>query len=249
MTKRRSIHIGTSGWHYAHWRGPFYSESLSERHFLEHYIARFGTVEINNSFYHLPQEETLLNWRDKVPDDFVFAVKGSRYLTHMKKLKNPEEGLAKFFGRIETLGRRLGPILFQLPPKWRVNPQRLAHFLACLPKQHRYAFEFRDPSWFSEPVYEVLTQHQAALCIYDLAGNTTPKHVTCDFVYIRLHGPDAAYEGSYSPQTLAGWAGAMSTWNRQGKDIYCYFDNDQAGYAPQNALRLKQMLDQVSRDP
>lgn len=248
MTKRRSIHIGTSGWHYTHWRGPFYPQDLSDSHYLEYYAARFGAVEINNSFYHLPQEETLLHWRDGVPDDFVFAVKGSRYLTHMKKLKDPEEGLAKFFGRMEVLGHRMGPVLFQLPPKWRANPQRLADFLACLPEQHRYAFEFRDPSWFSQPVYELLAQHQAAFCIYDLAGNTTPKRVTCNFVYIRLHGPNAAYEGSYDPQTLAGWAGALSTWNRQGKDIYCYFDNDQAGYAPQNALRLNQMLGQTSRD-
>jgi uncharacterized protein YecE (DUF72 family) len=216
---------------------------MPEERYLAYYAERFDTVEINNSFYHLPEEGTLSQWRKTTSKDFGFSVKGSRYLTHMKKLKDPEEPLSRFLGRVETLKRKLGPVLFQLPPRWKANPQRLEEFLQVLPRRHRYAFEFRDRSWFSDAIYELLSRHHAAFCIYDLAGTTSPKEVTCDFAYVRLHGPGAAYEGSYSPQTLAGWAGAFSAWSQQGKPVYCYFDNDQAGYAPQNALRLKEMLD------
>lgn len=244
MSKQGQIRIGTSGWHYKHWRGVFYPQDMPEERYLEYYAQRFDTVEINNSFYHVPEEETLTQWRETTPKNFGFSVKGSRYLTHMKKLNDPEESLSKFLRRVETLKGKLGPILFQLPPKWRANPQRLQEFLRVLPRRHRHAFEFRDTSWFNESVYELLSRYRAAFCIYDLAGTTSPKQVTCDLVYVRLHGPGAAYEGSYSAQTLAGWAGAFSAWSRQGKQVYCYFDNDQAGYAPQNALRLREMLGQ-----
>jgi uncharacterized protein YecE (DUF72 family) len=236
------IHIGTSGWHYGHWRGPFYPEDLPQRRFLEYYMARFHTVEINNSFYQLPKAETLILWRDTVPQGFVFTAKASRYITHMKKLKDPEESLAKFLERVAVLGRKLGPILFQLPPKWRMNLERIREFLAALPPDHRYAFEFRDQSWYRPEVYEALSEYQTAFCIYELAGHLSPKQVTADFVYIRLHGPGNAYQGRYEPRVLAGWAGAVSAWARQGKDVFFYFDNDEAGYAVQDAARLQEML-------
>ncbi|HZE20832.1 MAG TPA: DUF72 domain-containing protein [Desulfobaccales bacterium] len=240
--KTGSIHIGTSGWHYGHWRGPFYPEDLSPEGFLEFYAQRFQTVEINNSFYQLPSEPALESWRQGVPDNFIFAVKGSRFITHMKKLKDPERSLAPFLQRIVVLQEKLGPILFQLPPRWRFNESRLAAFLEALPGGHRYTLELRDQSWINAAALDLLARYGAAFCIYELDGFLSPREVTADFVYIRLHGPGGPYQGQYDSQTLAGWAGAISTWSRQGRDVFCYFDNDDAGYAARNALQLQNML-------
>jgi uncharacterized protein YecE (DUF72 family) len=240
---RQSVHIGTSGWHYDHWRGPFYPEDMRAGEFLEYYRKRFHTVEINNSFYQLPKKETLEGWRNAVPGDFVFAVKASRYITHMKKLKDPEKSTAKFLDRVEALESRLGPVLFQLPPRWRFNPERLRTFLEALPEKYRCAFEFRDPSWFQEETLQALQDHGAAFCIYEFAGRVSPKEVTADFIYVRLHGPGGPYRGQYETRTLAGWAGAFSAWVQKGKEIFCYFDNDESGYAAQDALRLKDMVE------
>jgi uncharacterized protein YecE (DUF72 family) len=241
MKRRTNIHIGTSGWHYEHWKGVFYPEGVSGDGLLGYYTGKFQTVELNNTFYQLPRETTLMHWRDMAPEGFIFSVKASRYITHMKKLKDPKEPLSNFLKRIEALGDRLGPILFQLPPRWRSNPERLASFLKILPEGFRYAFEFRDPSWFNREVYDMLMEHGAAFCIFDLAGMLSPKEMTAEFVYVRLHGPAGAYQGQYDAAALAGWAGAFSTWSRQGYEIFCYFDNDEAGYAAQDALRLKEM--------
>ena len=237
------IHIGTSGWSYEHWLGPFYPQELGSARMLAYYADRFRTVEINNSFYHLPSEKSLRGWGGTVGEDFIFAVKASRYITHMKKLKDPEIPVTTFLERIETLGpRRLGPILIQLPPKWRCNTDRLRHFLDYLPKAHRYAFEFRNPSWFIEEVYDLLMGAGAAFCIYEIGGLLSPKAVTADFVYIRLHGPDGAYQGSYPAETLADWAAAIAAWVAEGKEVFCYFDNDQLGFAAQNAAQLQEMV-------
>ncbi len=237
-----AIHVGTSGWHYDHWQGPFYPEDMASDAFLGYYARRLGTVEVNNSFYQLPDEETLLGWRETVAEDFVFAVKASRYITHMKKLKDPEEPVANFMGRIEALGDRLGPILFQLPPHWRLNLDRLRAFLDVLPAGERYAFEFRHPSWLEPQVYAALEERGAAFCLFDFHDWHAPRQVTADFVYVRLHGPEGTYQGYYDTPTLAGWAGAFSSWQRQGKEVFCYFNNDQAGYAVRNAQELSRML-------
>ena len=242
MSRQNLIHIGTSGWHYGHWKGPFYPDGLSAKEFLVFYCRKFQTVEINNSFYKLPEKSTLESWKKTVPPGFIFAAKASRYITHMKKLKDPEQSIAKFFERIQVLGDALGPILFQLPPRWSFNPERLENFLAVLPKKFRYALEFRDESWINRRTCQALADHGAAFCIFEIAGYLSPKEVTADFVYIRLHGPGGAYEGCYDKQTLAGWAGAISAWAAQGKEVFCYFDNDQAGYAARNALELQEML-------
>ncbi len=236
------IHIGTSGWAYDHWKGPFYPAELAGRHMLDHYTLHFKSVELNNSFYHLPQRKTLQQWRAAVPVGFVFSAKASRYITHMKKLKDPEASIKKFFERITALEETLGPILFQLPPHWRYNRERLERFLASLSREFRYTFEFRDQSWINDESCELLTHFDAAFCIYDLDGYLSPREITTDFVYVRLHGPGGPYRGSYDEQTLSGWAGTISAWARQGLRVYCYFDNDAAGYAPQNALRLQSML-------
>lgn len=239
---RADIHIGTSGWSYDHWKRPFYPPDLPAAQMLDHYGRRLSCVEINNSFYHLPERQTLEHWRDTVPEGFVFSVKASRYITHMKKLKEPTAGLAALLERVGVLGDRLGPILFQLPPRWRFNAERLEAFLQLLSDEFRYAFEFRDPSWINEQTYELLARHKAAFCIYELDGFLSPQVVTTDMAYVRLHGPEGPYQGNYDAKALSGWAGKFATWARQGLDIHCYFDNDQAGFAVQNALQLQSLL-------
>lgn len=242
MAKRAGIHIGTSGWHYPHWSGPFYPEDLRKSAFLTYYAGRFHTVEVNNTFYRLPSKKALAEWRTSVQPGFVFAVKGSRYITHMKKLNDPRGPVEQFLERISILQDTLGPILFQLPPSWHFNGERLKGFLQVLPQGYRFAIEFRDPSWFREEVYEDIRRREVAFCIYELGGRHSPREVTTDFVYIRLHGPGRAYQGQYPSQVLADWAGALSTWSAQEKEIFCYFDNDEAGCAAQDAARLQDML-------
>jgi uncharacterized protein YecE (DUF72 family) len=243
MTKEGNIHVGTSGWQYSHWKGPFYPEHLSNDELLAYYSGRFHTVEINNSFYRLPKKETLRRWRQSVPADFIFSFKANRYITHMKKLKDPAEPLSRMLDVVHCLGDCLGPILFQLPPRWKFNSERLLNFLEALPRRYRYAFEFRDPSWLVPGVYKALIEAGAAFCIYEIGGRISPVQVTAGFVYIRLHGPESeAYRGRYPTKTLAGWAGALSGWSAEGKEIFCYFDNDEAGYAAQDASRLREML-------
>jgi uncharacterized protein YecE (DUF72 family) len=211
---------------------------------LAHYYECFDTVEINNSFYMLPKIETLACWREATPKKFEFAIKASRFLTHNKKLKEPENALNNFLPRAEALGDKLGPILFQLPPKWRINVERLAEFLSALPKYHRYTFEFREPSWLTEQVYDLLREHNAAFCIYELAGFHSPFEITADWTYVRLHGPGGKYQGSYSDQVMRTWADRIAGWSRQLRSIYIYFDNDQAGYAAFNAVTLKRLVDE-----
>ena len=242
MAKERKIHIGTSGWHYKHWQGPFYPKDVPTERYLEYYSKLFHTVEINNTFYNLPDKKTIREWRESVPAEFIFSVKASRYITHMKKLKDPRKPVEKFIDTVKLLKDKLGPILFQLPPRWRVNPERLETFVESLPSSYRYAFEFRDPSWFDSRIYEILEKYNKSFCIYEIGGLTSPRIVTADFVYIRLHGPDGPYRGQYKTDVLREWAGELSRWKSQDKDIYFYFDNDEAGYAPQDAMRLRNTL-------
>jgi uncharacterized protein YecE (DUF72 family) len=240
-----SVRIGTSGWSYDHWAGRFYPDSLPAKDRLAFYAGRLGSAEINSTFYRLPAAPVLRRWRDSVPGDFVFAVKASRYITHMKKLNDPAEALGRFLRRIAVLGDTLGPVLFQLPPNWRFDAGRLAAFLTKLrarPGKQRYAFEFRDRSWLNESCYRLLADHGAALCLYHLAGFRSPRIITAGFTYVRLHGPGEAYRGRYDGRTLRGWARLIDRWRADGLDVYCYFDNDAAAHAPGDALRLRGML-------
>jgi uncharacterized protein YecE (DUF72 family) len=241
------LFIGTSGWHYKHWLGPFYPEKLKASAMLDFYLQHFDTVELNNSFYKLPNPETFATWRQATPKDFIFSVKGSRFITHNKKLKEPEHALQNLLPRVEVLGKKLGPILFQLPPKWRINAQRLEEFLQALPRHHRYTFEFREPTWFTPEVLALLRHHNAAFCIYDIGGFHSPLEVTADFAYVRLHGPGNKYQGSYSDAALLRWAEWVRNWSPKLRAIYIYFDNDQAGYAAHNALALKKLIARDSR--
>lgn len=236
------IRIGTSGWHYKHWIGTFYPPKTSAARMLAYYFEHFDTVELNNSFYRLPQKNALISWRDSTPKNFVFAAKGSRFLTHLKKLKDAEQGLARFLDAIETLRNKLGPILFQLPPNWELDLDRLKIFLALLPAHHQYAFEFRNPTWSVPAVYELLRRHNMAYCAFHLAGEHSPIEITADFAYARLHGPGGKYQGSYSDKVLREWARRIHGWRRELKYIYVYFDNDQAGYAARDAMRLKNLV-------
>ncbi len=236
------IRIGTSGWHYRHWLGTFYPDDLPANRMLGYYLERFDTVELNNSFYHLPSEGALDQWRETVPDDFLFAAKGSRFLTHMKKLKDPEPGVARFFERIDRLRPKLGPVLFQLPPRWRANPERLDEFLRVLPRGHRYSFELRDPSWLVPEIYDVLRKHGAAYCIYELAGFVSPFELTAPFTYVRLHGPGGKYQGSYDHSALRWWSRKIREWSKSLDGVYLYFDNDEAGFAARDALRLRELV-------
>ena len=235
------VRIGTSGWHYRHWLGRFYPAKWPVSKMLQYYVERFDTVELNNTFYRLPPEGALNAWRDSTPSGFCFAVKGSRFLTHMKKLKDPAQGVERFFARARILRGKLGPILFQLPPQWPVDVERLRGFLQALPR-HRYAFEFRNETWHSRKVLGELQAHNAAYCLFDLAGFQSPIEITADFTYVRLHGPGGKYQGTYSDEALAAWAGHIRKWKRGLRAIYVYFDNDEAGYAPENAQRLRHLI-------
>jgi len=242
VSDRPSIHIGTSGWHYPHWHGVFYPAEMPARELLGFYCQHFHTVEINNSFYHLPARQTFRLWYQQTPKNFCFAVKASRYITHMKKLKDAQQPVAVFLSHVRGLKEKLGPILFQLPPRWRRDPERLSQFLEALPRGYRYAFEFRDPSWFHEETYAQLRRRNAAFCVYDLAGQTSPRLLTADFAYLRLHGPSAfKYQGRYSRRQLAAWWRTVQGWLREVGAIYVYFDNDQNGYAALNAQELRQL--------
>jgi uncharacterized protein YecE (DUF72 family) len=242
---RGELWIGTSGWHYRHWIGPFYPDDLAPRDLLRFYAGRFRTVEINNTFYRLPRTESVREWRMTTPPRFLFAVKGSRYITHRRKLRDPAATTERFFAAIEELGAKLGPILFQLPPRWHVDVDRLARFLDALPGAHRYAFELRDESWFDPRVIELLHARGAAFCVWELAGRRSPVIDTAPFAYVRLHGPGAAYQGSYDGRTLRGWARRIARWRASGRDVHVYFDNDQNGYAALDAARLQAMCDRA----
>lgn len=242
-TKTGRVRIGTSGWQYKHWKGTFYPERFADQDTLDFYLARFDTVEVNNSFYRLPSRETFQGWRRRTPKDFLFSVKGSRFLTHMKKLKDPEPGVAGFFEAARGLGPKLGPVIFQLPPFWKLNVERLEAFLKALPKGRRCAFEFRNATWHVPEVYDLLRRHGAAWCAWELAGFVSPLEVTADFAYVRLHGPGREkYQGSYPLATLRAWAARIRAWTARGIDVYLYFDNDMRGYAPANAATLKGLL-------
>jgi uncharacterized protein YecE (DUF72 family) len=237
------IRIGTSGWYYKHWKGLFYPLKIQDSEMLPFYLEHFDTVEINNSFYCLPEKNTVKAWHRHTPNGFLFAVKGSRFITHMKKLRDPAKHINYFYDTVKLLGPKLGPIVFQLPPRWKCHIERLEAFLNELPKESKYSFEFRDKSWLCSEVYKLLAKHNAALCTYDLKGFESPPEITADFTYIRLHGPSKnAYQGCYDKKALNKWAGRIKTWKDQLAAVYIYFDNDQMGYAAHNAMRLKEMV-------
>ena len=236
--------IGCSGWEYKHWRGDFYPASLVRARWFEQYARIFDTVEINNTFYRLPERPTFSAWAARAPRGFLYSVKASRFLTHMKKLKDPEEPLIRLFSRMEPLGKHLGPVLYQLPPGWKLDRERLEHFLQVLPDGFRHVLEFRDPTWYSDDVLRMLERYGVALCLHDMPGSATGQERVGPFVYARFHGANGHYNGSYSDTRLRSWASWLLAQQDAGADVYVYFNNDVGGHAPRNALTLRRLMEE-----
>jgi uncharacterized protein YecE (DUF72 family) len=237
------IRIGTSGWSYRSWRGPFFPERLSTRRHLEYYASQFETAELNGVFYRTPTPEAVQGWRDQTGTDFVFAWKASKFITHWKRLsENSINSLQLLEERLSILEDKAGPVLFQLPPGFEADAGRLADFLELLPKHRRYSFEFRHPSWYAPNILGLLTDRNIALCISDHHDAPAPWEQTADFIYLRGHGPSGRYKGRYPSATLNAWRKSIVQWERRGCDIYVYFDNDQKSAAPLDALALRRLL-------
>jgi len=230
-----TLWIGTSGWQYDDWRGVLYPDGLAQRKWLSHYADRFRCVEVNNAFYRLPERDTFAKWRDQTPDGFLMAVKVSRYLTHIKRMQDPEEPVARLLDRAEGLGDRLGPFLLQLPPNLRADPARLDACLAAFPKAMRVAVEPRHETWWTDEVRDVLARRNAALCWADRQGPVTPTWVTADWGYLRFHEGRATPRPSYGRQALKTWRDRIGdSWPRKA-DIFVFFNNDPGGAAVRNA--------------
>lgn len=241
--EKGTLYIGTSGFSYPSWRGSFYPAKMPAREFLAHYGSRFRSLEVNSTFYRFPLESTLARWRDLTPEGFVFAVKASRYITHIKRLGEPENTVGPFLDRVRSLGTKLGPILLQLPGKFTFNAEVLASFCEVLDKRFRYVFEFRDPGWFREDTCDILKRHGMAFCIWDYAGFRSPDAVTAGFVYVRLHGPlKEPYRGAYPVSFLEERADAIRGWLSEGRAVYVFFDNTMEGDAASDALKLSRLL-------
>lgn len=237
------LRIGTSGWAYDHWRdGVFYPPEVKRGRELAHYCTLFDCVEINSSFYHTPRETTLQRWRDETPQGFLFAYKASRSITHNRKLLDVGEVVEFVLGRARILAPKLGPVLWQFSPRFKLNLDRLADFLKLLPDDMRHAFEFRHESWFCDEVYRLLGRHGACLVWADTPDYPLVKKLTADWVYVRLHGHERLYASRYTRSQLRTWARQLAPHLQAGRDVYVFFDNDAHGYAPANALELKAMM-------
>jgi uncharacterized protein YecE (DUF72 family) len=238
------ILIGTSGWSYRSWRGPFFPKNVMVKHHLQYYATQFSATELNGVFYRTPTVEAVRGWRENTPDDFVFAWKASKFITHWKRLtRKSRNSLALLESRLRILGPKAGPVLFQLPPQFTVNRERLAGFLKLLKSSRRYAFEFRHSSWYGPPILDLLREHDVSLCLSDHHDAPAPWEVTASFVYVRGHGPRGTYKGHYSDRTLRSWVRQIAAWRRGGRDVYVYFDNDQKSAAAADAAKLQRMLE------
>jgi uncharacterized protein YecE (DUF72 family) len=236
------LYIGTSGWVYNHWRGLFYPQGLAQAKWLEFYSQHFATVELNNSFYHLPSEKAFEAWRNRTPPGFVYTVKVSRLITHLKKLRNVETALETFLSRARLLHEKLGPLLYQLPPNMPRNEALLQAFLELLPRGLYHAFEFRNESWFDEEVFTLLRKYGIGFCIYDMPGFVTPIAATADFAYIRFHGSAGMYESCYSDSEIEAWANRIEKLGQRLTSVYVYFNNDSQAFAVRNAKMLARRL-------
>jgi len=238
MAMAGTIRIGTSGWHYPGWKNVFYPPGLPTSRWLEHYTHTFDTVEINNSFYGMPRPETMDAWREQTPPGFTFAVKANRNITHVRKLK-PDDTLGVFLDMADRLEDRLGPLLYQLPPRWNQNLERLAAFAERLPPNYAHVVEFRERDWLAPATFELMDQQHLALCVHDMLPRH-PRRVTGPIAYVRFHGTHHDYSGGYSRSRLRGWA----RWICEvatNVDVYVYFNNDIHGHAVRNALTLREL--------
>jgi uncharacterized protein YecE (DUF72 family) len=239
----RPVRIGCSGWNYRDWRETFYPAGLPASRWLEHYAGRFDTVEVNTTFYRLPRREAVARWVTQTPPEFLFTVKASRYLTHIKRLTAMEQGVQRFYERIEPLvaAARLGPVLWQLPANFRRDDERLLGALKHLPPG-RHTFEFRDPSWFVPEVMELLRAHGVALTIgHHPERPFQSLELTADWTFVRFHHGARGRGGNYSDSELREWAQRIAGWRRR-HEVFAYFNNDWKAYAPRNAERLRSLL-------
>src|SRR5881275_132556 len=232
-TRLARVWIGTSGWHYASWRGPFFPKGLRAKDHLCFYAEHFLTTELNGVFYRTPTEEAVRAWRDDTPEDFLFAWKASKFITHWKRLSQKcDNSIALMETRLKALSPKVGAVLFQLPPQFSKNRDRLATFLEMLPRGYRFAFEFRHKSWYDDEIFSLLHQHDVSLCLSDHHDAPSPWQVTAHHIYVRGHGPGGRYKGHYSDRTLRAWARDIAEWRRQRRTVFVYFDNDQKSAAP-----------------
>jgi len=237
--------IGTSGWHYGHWKGRFYPEGLPRREWLSFYAQQFPTVELNASFYRQPRASTWDLWRETAPAGFRFAVKVNRFITHIKRLGDCAESLDRFLAGARRLGDRLGPVLYQMPPAFHrtaENVARMKAFLPLLPKELMHAFEFRHKSWFVDETMDELRQHGVAFCSYDMVGLECPLTATAPYAYMRFHGSEARYASNYTDEMLEGWAARLRALSGEVEDVSVYFNNDAWGFAAANAAKLAELL-------
>ncbi|HHF7366797.1 TPA: DUF72 domain-containing protein [Legionella bozemanae] len=244
------VYIGTSGWVYKGWKEIFYPKSLAEKDELSYYASIFNSVELNNSFYRIPTPKSIAKWKETTPDKFIFSCKASRYVTHVKMLKDVQDSVNYLLQVLEGLEEKLGPILFQLPPYWPYNLERLEQFIKGLPESFDYTFEFRNKSWLRQEVYDVLTKNNIALCFYDYKGFQCPEIITSDFIYLRLHGPHLQpYSGHYEEKSLLNYAHKFANWHKQVKKIFCYLDNDEKAVAPYDAQVLERLVQLTFNNP
>jgi uncharacterized protein YecE (DUF72 family) len=254
-SSRRAPRIGCSGWNYKSWKGRFYPRDLPATDWLRYYTGVFDTVEVNNTFYRLPEADTFAQWRVQTPKSFVMAVKASRFLTHMKRLRDPEEPIDRLFSRASALGPKLGPVLYQLPGNFTIDLERLDSFLAALPRSPRrgsggkqqawtrHAMEFRHPSWYVSETYAVLDKRRVALCLHDKFGSEIAEPFVGPFVYVRFHGTSGRYAGSYPARRLDRWAARLVEQWQSGKEVFAYFNNDPDAVATRNARTLRARIE------
>ncbi len=242
-----AVRIGCSGWIYRHWRGRFYPEKLAVKKWFAFYAEHFDTVEINNSFYRLPKAETFDAWREQAPPGFRYAVKANRFLTQAKKLKDCAEPLERMMPPFRHLRETLGPILYQLPPRFSLNLERLESFLQLAPKDVLNVFEFRDKSWYADEVFALLERHGASFCAHDMPGLESPRMAVGPAAYLRFHGGQGKYWGRYPEQTLLAAADWIAGEARRGREVWAYFNNDIDVAAIEDALTLKAMVAQALR--
>lgn len=236
------IYVGTSGWNYRHWRGNFYPLGLAQSKWLEHYATFFDSVELNVTFYRLVKKETFQNWRKATPPKFYFAAKGSRFITHIKRLKETKEPLDLFVDNARGLGKKLAVVLWQLPPSFKKDIPRLERFLKLLAKTRlRHSFELRNETWFDRDTCRLFAKYNICLCIANSPGFSFSKVITADFLYLRFHGSKQLYGSNYSDKELKEWAKFAREYKKD-KDIFAFFNNDAQGYAVKNALRFRELL-------
>ena len=235
-------YIGTSGWYYEHWKGRFYPDSLPKSKWLAFYSEHHTTVELNNSFYRLPSIEAFTRWRYIAPSGFKFAVKVSRFITHIKRLKDVDEPLVKFLSHADYLEDKLGPLLYQLPPNMKCDYHLLETFLSVLPQRYDHIFEFRHVSWLNDDIFELLWKYNAGLCVFDMPDLTYPLVATSNTGYIRFHGNQELYSSFYSDEEMMAWAKRIREMRRDLERVYIYFNNDAEAYAVLNAATINKML-------